>query len=248
VSNPGPGVPGWVDLSSSDLEASKTFYGGLLGWQVESNPDPQYGGYTMFLKDGKMVAGAGPLMMDGQPVAWTVYVIVDDAEATAASVTAAGGSVLVAPMVVPEQGTMAIFMDPTGAAFGVWQPAKMAGAELLGGVGSLAWSQLTTRDVEAAKRFYTAVFGWEPDDGTGYVHWHLDGEAIGGMMAMGDMFPPEVPAHWAVYFGVDDCDAAVAQAQQDGASVIVAPTDVGKRRHAGLVDPQGAQFFVVSGV
>jgi len=53
----GPGVPGWVDLGSPDLDASKRFYGEVFGWDADTNPDPQYGGYTTFRKDGKAVAG-----------------------------------------------------------------------------------------------------------------------------------------------------------------------------------------------
>jgi predicted enzyme related to lactoylglutathione lyase len=235
-----------VDLATSDVEASKAFYSNLFGWQADTNPDPQYGGYTTFSMDGKAVAGAGPLMMEGQPVAWSSYVIVDDAAATAAKATEAGGTVVAPPMEVPEQGTMAVFLDPTGAALGVWQPGGMQGAEVFNQPGSLSWNELATRDTDAAKAFYSAVFGWQPDESPSYTQFQLEGKSIAGMMPMGEMFPPETPAHWGVYFAVENCDEAVEAAIKAGGTVTMPPTDIPQGRFAGLVDPQGGSFYIIS--
>ena len=77
-----PGTPSWVDLGSSDPDASRAFYGALFGWTAdEPGPVEETGGYAMFRKDGKLVAGIGPLMSDGQPVAWDTYVSTDDLDA-----------------------------------------------------------------------------------------------------------------------------------------------------------------------
>src|SRR5215468_10595020 len=120
----GPGVPGWVDFGSPDFEASKAFYRGLFGWEAQpANPD--YGGYTVFTLDGKAVAGGAPLMTEQQPVTWSTYVIVEDAAATVTRVSPAGGSVMVDPMAVGDQGTMGVLLDPSGAAIGIWQPGEM---------------------------------------------------------------------------------------------------------------------------
>ncbi len=246
----GPGVPGWVDLGTPDIEASKRFYGDLFGWTAETSPDPQYAGYTLLQKDGKSVAGIGPLMMEGQPIVWSSYVIVDDAEQTAARVASAGGQVLVAPMTVGDQGRMAVFLDPTGAAIGSWEPDLMTGAELFNQPGSLCWNELATRDTDGAKPFYHAVFGWEADDqpyGDGtYTQWQLDGRSIGGMLPMGAAFPDEVPPNWGVYFAVDDCDAAVDTVTAGGGSVTMPVMDSPQGRFAGVADPHGAPFFVIA--
>jgi predicted enzyme related to lactoylglutathione lyase len=52
--------PSWVDLASGDAAASRDFYAALFGWDVEVNPDPQYGGYALARIDGKDAAGIGP--------------------------------------------------------------------------------------------------------------------------------------------------------------------------------------------
>ena len=61
--------PAWVDLASSDAEASRSFYSKLFGWQVEVNPDPQYGGYGLARIGDKDAAGIGPKMDPSGPTA-----------------------------------------------------------------------------------------------------------------------------------------------------------------------------------
>ena len=78
---------------------------------------------------------------------------------------------------------------------------------------------MLTRDADADKAFYPAVFGWvagrpsfegAPDS---YTVWELAGKPVGGMMQMTDeFFPAEVPPHWSVCFAVADCDGTVAKA------------------------------------
>ena len=105
-----PGVPGWVDLASSDIEATKKFYAGLFGWTAWTVPDPSAGGYTIFSLDGKQVAAVSPQQNATQPMVWSTYVIVADADAAQAKVVAAGGTVLMPVMQVMDQGRMGVFI------------------------------------------------------------------------------------------------------------------------------------------
>lgn len=246
-----PGTPCWVDLGTSDMEGAKSFYGGLFGWTAETGDDPETGGYTMFLLDGAPAAGLMPLMAPEQPVAWSTYIAVADADATAAAIAQEGGQVLVAPMDVTDVGRMAFFTDPTGAAFGVWQPREFKGAGVVGEPGALCWNELATRDTTAAKAFYPAVFGWgteaNPMEGGGeYTEWQLDGRDVGGMLEMTDAtFPPEAPPHWAVYFAVADCQAAVEKVVELGGSVTVPPMTIPVGIFAVCQDPQGGFFSLI---
>jgi hypothetical protein len=248
-----PGTPSWVELSSPDPEASAAFYGEVMGWSAtEPGPVEETGGYRMFQQDGKSVGGLMGHMQEGQPTAWATYISVADADETTEKVRAAGGSVVVEPMDVTDIGRMAFFADPTGAVLGVWQPKAFAGADLVDEPNSLCWNEVLTRDPEANKRFYPAVFGWgmrrpgfEPAP-EGYVVWELDGREVGGMMEMtDDMFPSEVPPHWAVCFAVADCDAVTAKAREQGATVVMEALDMPIGRFAGFIDPQGASFSVM---
>jgi uncharacterized protein len=248
-----PGTPSWIDLSSPDPDASAAFYRELMGWEaIEPGPVEETGGYRMFQLDGKNVAGLMGHMQEGQPTVWSTYVSVTDADATTAKAKSAGGTVVVEPMDVMDIGRMAFFSDPAGAMIGVWQPKAFAGADLVNEPNSLCWNELLTRDVEAGKAFYPAVFGWgmgrpQFDDAPEtYTVWEVNGQPVGGMMQMtDDFFPPEVPPHWGVCFAVADCDATVAKAREHGATITYEPMDMSLGRFAGMIDPQGASFTVM---
>ena len=243
-----PGTPSWVDLASPDIEKSKAFYGGLFGWDPLVGP-PEAGGYVMFQKGGKNVAGAMQIMTEGQPPAWMTYVDVEDADTTVDLVKKAGGTVFVEPMDVLDVGRMAVLADPTGAAIGLWQPRAHKGAELANEPGSFCWNELQTRDTDKAKAFYAEVFGWGAEThetpGMTYTEWKRGEHSVGGMMDMPADMPADVPAYWLVYFAVDDCDAAVAKATELGAAQLLAPTDIDPGRFAVLMDPTGATFAVI---
>jgi predicted enzyme related to lactoylglutathione lyase len=248
-----PGTPSWVDLGSPDLDASVEFYGALFDWDVpESENAEQTGGYRQAMRSDKPVGGMMPLMQEGQPPAWTTYISVDDADAIAAAVKDAGGTVMAEPMEVLDLGTMAIFADPTGAVFGIWQPGTFAGAGLVNEPGAIAWNELNTRDLAGAKEFYGAVFGWTFDDqdmgdaGT-YTTIVLGERPVGGILDMAARgVPEEIPAHWQVYFGVEDTDATIEAAKQAGGGVMLEPVDIPAGRFSILTDPHGASFAVIA--
>src|SRR2546425_1653855 len=112
--------PVWADLSSPDAEASRKFYSKLFGWNIEVNPDPQYGGYGMARADGQDVAGVAPKQSPDQPSAWSLYIGTADAGDLAEKVKAAGGTVIAAPFDVGAMGRMAVFQDPSGAFISAW--------------------------------------------------------------------------------------------------------------------------------
>ncbi len=247
-----PGTPSWVELTSPDTDASAAFYDGLMGWTATDPGGAETGGYRLFQRDGKSVAGLMGKMQAEQPTAWATYISVADADETAEKVRSAGGVVVVEPMDVTDIGRMAFFSDPTGAVFGVWQPKSFTGADVVNEPGSLCWNEVMTRDAETDKRFYSSVFGWTTSRPTfegapeSYTIWELDGKAVGGMMQMSDeRFPPAIPPHWGVCFAVADCDATVAKARELGAAVTFEPVTMPLGRFAGIADPQGATFTVM---
>jgi predicted enzyme related to lactoylglutathione lyase len=246
------GTPCWADVSTSDPEAARAFYAGLFGWDWEVNSDPAFGGYSIALLRGKRVVGLGPAMDPSQPTAWVTYLAVDDADAFAAAVPQAGG-VLVSPVVpIADQGRMAVAADPAGAVFGVWQQQLHRGSELVNEPGTVVWNELVAPDIDKEAEFYRATLGisFEDMDGSDpsmpvYKLLKVGGRTAGGAM------PPmpgmaEMPPHWGIYFEVADTDAAVARAQELGATVLSPVTPTPQGPMATLADPQGGAFALIA--
>ena len=247
-----PGTPCWVDLATPDLDAAEKFYGPLFGWEIPELPNSaEMGGYRRAKKGGRDVAGAMPLMQEGQPPAWSTYISVDDADAISRAIQENGGTMIAEPMAVASYGRLAIFTDPEGAFFGIWEPADFAGAELVNEPGTVGWNELGTRDPAAAKQFYGAVFGWEydeePSDRVGtYTIAKVGGAMVAGMIDMNALeMPAEIPANWLSYFIVADADAALDEVRSGGGSVMNGPIDIPPGRFAVVADPFGAAFAVM---
>jgi predicted enzyme related to lactoylglutathione lyase len=265
-----PGVPCWIDTSQPDPEAALSFYGGLFGWEFEDMMPPDMEGrYFNARIRGLDVAAVGSIPQGGPPMAtWNTYIWVDSADDTAAKVAGAGGTALMEPFDVLDAGRMAVFADPEGAVFFVWQAKEHNGAQLVNEAGTLNFNGLNTRDVEGAKTFYGSVFGWQTMTvGGGAVMWTLPGYGdhleesnpglrqqvveMGGPAGFEDVVASilpirddqaDVPAHWNVTFAVDDADAAAAKATELGGNLLLPPTDAPWVRMTVISDPQGAMF------
>jgi predicted enzyme related to lactoylglutathione lyase len=246
-----PGTPCWIDLFSSDTARSKSFYGSVLGWDFEDS-GPEFGGYITARSEGHQVAGL--MLNDGQagtPDQWNTYLATQDIDASIAAATERGATLVVPAMVVADQGSMALLIDPAGGAVGLWQSDKHIGFTKYGEPGSVVWDELQSKDFGTAKEFYAEVFGWTYDvtsdtEGFRYLTAKVGDDQVAGLLDAAPFLPPEVPSHWAVYFNVADVDAAVATAVAAGASVQMAPEDTPFGRMARLTDSTGASFHLHS--
>jgi predicted enzyme related to lactoylglutathione lyase len=201
---------------------------------------------------------------------WNTYFWVESADQAASKVRAAGGHVVIEPFDFMQAARVGVFIDPEGAAFGVWEAKEHKGARLVNDPGSLNFNGLNTRDVDGARSFYGSVFGWQTlalDFGaemwtlSGYGDW-LEREhhpelrkqwaEAGAQEGFEDVVAtinpiaddqPGTPAHWSVTFAVDDTDAAAARAIELGGAVIVPPFDAPWVRMTVIGDPQGATFI-----
>ena len=244
-----PGTPMWVDHTSPDVAAAARFYGQLFGWDAEDLGE-EAGHYTMFRYKGKEVAATTPPMSPGTPSVWSTYIATNDAQESAKKVRDAGGQVMLEPFQVMDAGTMAVFVDPAGAVFCVWQAGNHKGAQLVNEPVSFSWNELNTSDMNAAKNFYPKVFGWTPKSnpmpgGGEYVEWQLNDRSIAGGQQLGPNFPPGVPSHWMVYFTVNNTDETAKKAQELGGNVMAPAFDIPQGRMAVLADPFGASFAVI---
>jgi predicted enzyme related to lactoylglutathione lyase len=246
-----PGTFCWVELGTTDQDAAKHFYGSLFGWSFVDYPTGPGGSYTIFRLGGRDVA-AGYMLQEaekahGVPPHWNLYIAVDDADATATRAVELGAKLPAGVFDVFTNGRMAVVIDPTGAAFCLWQPKQTPGIGVIGENNSYCWADLTTDDRMGAKQFYEKLFEWkivpgkDKDEST-YLHIMAGENAIAGIQP--DMMrKPGVPPHWLPYFMVADTDAAAAKTMDLGGTVLVPPMFVDKTlRIAVLADPQGAAF------
>ncbi len=241
----------WVNILTPEPGKARAFFASLLGWTYTPLPGDMGHGIHV---DGKRVGGifdlAAPGTPPGTPPGIGVMIRVDDADAVGERIRKLGGKA--APGVdVMDQGRMVACVDPTGAAFDLWQPRKSPGMEAEGTEhGAPSWFESITPDVARASKFYATLFGWKAEamemPGFTYTSFKLGETWVAGMMApvpeMGEM-----PPFWGVYFTVRDVDATVAAAEKAGASVCVPANDVpGVGRFAGLISPQGVMFSVMT--
>ena len=249
-----PGSFCWFELSTNNQDSAKDFYRALFGWDIQDDDMGPVGVYTRFQIGGKDVAAACTLQKEqlahGVPPNWMVYVMVTNADETAAKITSAGGAVVAGPFDVDTHGRMAVISDPTGAMFSIWQPKATAGVGVTGIPHTVGWADLSTPDGTEAARFYGDVFGWKtfagkdlspagPDD---YAHI-MNGEDMIGGIPPASQRQPGVPPHWMIYVEVTDCAAMEAKATSLGATVHLGTMAIGENGSiAVLADREGAVF------
>ncbi|MBL0938955.1 MAG: VOC family protein [Gemmatimonadaceae bacterium] len=243
--------PVWFDLSTSDLEAAKRLYGELFGWSFMDG-GPAMGHYTMaFTPGGHAAAAIAPKMPDQgeMPTVWTVYFGTADMQESVRRITTQGGSIMVPPMHIPENGHMAIAVDPDGAVFGLWQAEPFPGAGVESEHGAMCWSEVNSRHAEANAKFYAGVFNLvahalEMPDGE-YYTLHDGNPAVCGVMQL-DTKSEGIPPNWMPYFYVNNLDQANAIWEKHGGKIMAGPIASPYGNIMAVQDPQGAYLCYMS--
>jgi uncharacterized protein len=243
------GSPCWTDLWTSDVDGSRRFYGELFGWEAQE-PNPEFGGYFMFTREGVPVAGAMGDMGD-MPAnnTWKIYLQTDDIEKTVATAAGEGAEITLPSMPIADLGIQSVLTDPTGAVLGAWQPGTFPGFTVLDEHGAPSWFELFTRDFGRALAFYGTVFHWRTEtvgdtDEFRYAvvkNPDADGE-LAGVMDASAFLPAGIPAHWSIYWEVENPEAAIDTVTRLGGSVVAALEATPYGRLATVTDPAGAQF------
>jgi predicted enzyme related to lactoylglutathione lyase len=240
----------WVELVTTDLPASKVFYGSLFGWSATDElldgvpysiltvADREVGGMTALSKEAKR---------SGTASYWFSYVAVTDADAIATQAAALGGNAVLGPLQMGP-ANVAVLRDPTGAVFGVWQSLDATGTFDEGQANAVSLNELTTPNVEQAGRFYAGLFGWRELAGESaalpYKTFMMGEKIVAGMLqGKGETTPG---AAWTVYFSVSDAARVVEKATYLGGTALVPLREVPNvGRLAVLSDPGGAVFAVI---
>lgn len=115
--------------------------------------------------------------------------------------------------------------------------------------GTFCWNELATKDLEAAKKFYTELLGWKLTESTAagmvYNEIVVGNEHVGGMYQM-TAEDGDAPSHWMPYVAVEDVDAKAKQVEELGGRVCVPPSDIPNvGRFCVITDPSGATLSLV---
>ncbi|MBF6082780.1 VOC family protein [Nocardia cyriacigeorgica] len=243
------GTPCWVDCQVDDVARARRFYADLFGWEITDSPQ-EAGGYLIALRNGRPAAGIGPKPAGmPMPSVWTTSLAAEDADAVAARIGAAGGTVIMPPFDVLDVGRMCIASDPTGGVFGVWQAKAHLGAGIYNEHGAYCWNELHTGDYRRTQQFYAEVFGWqytEIGDGENLVYSTFGSAGsdhpLGGINDAGS---GDSSAYWLTWFQVDDTDTALTRATELGARVVSGPGDSPFGRQGVVRAPQAETFAVI---
>lgn len=249
------GTPIWYELLSPDPDASKAFYGDVIGWTIGARPDGDMDYRMIDIGTGEAIGGlmrlSPEMVAGGARPTWLFYIGVDDVDQTVAAVTTTGGSVHLPAFDVPGVGRLAMVADPQGNTFYVMRGAKDEPSRAWDrtGMGKCNWHELATTDPAAGDAFYAAVFGWRypdrmtmPGDLGDYTFVEANGETIGATMKAGGQ-----PPGWLFYFRVPDIAAAAAKVTAGGGTVHAGPMAVpGGEMVIVASDPQGALFGIVA--
>ena len=113
-----------VELATTDVDKAKSFYQSLFDWKL--NDMDMGGGMTYTMIEVGEGTGGGMMKhpMPGEPSVWLAYVAVDDIRAATAKARSLGATIVRDATEIPNAGTFAIFVDPTGATLALWQPLK----------------------------------------------------------------------------------------------------------------------------
>ena len=117
--------------------------------------------------------------------------------------------------------------------------------------GRFIWQELITDDVQAARRFYGGLFGWQFEDtkrlGEPYTLVRAGGDPVAGITAVERKKPDEPIAQWLSYLFVADVDETAKNFKDAGGDILVAPVSLkGTARAAMVTDPAGAPLGLVS--
>ena len=246
----------WHELRTTDAKGAVDFYTYVVGWQAKSSGDPGGVPYMLFSAGDFGTAGlmqlTPPMLGDCMKPAWVGFIGVDDVDAYAKRVEAAGGKLHCPPQDIPTVGRFASVEDLQGAAFLLFKGSSESAPPRppAGMPGTVGWNELSANEEQSAWSFYSDLFGWRVettmDMGPNGIYriFNNGGAPLGAMMTRDPKNSP-VP-FWLFYFNVESIDAAATRIQEKKGQVLMGPHQVPGEQWIILgQDPQGALFALV---
>ena len=241
------GQPTWTDLMTPDVQSAYKFYKTIFGWDYDI-AGPEFGNYASARLGQYEIAGLMQTQPGDQtPTGWGLYFATHNIAADSDRAVALGATVISPVMQVGAFGSMAIFADPTGAMFGLWQADQHIGWQMAEQPGSIAWVEMYSSNAKQARDFYTALLSATADPMPGGLEYYVlkHGEQmLGGIMQI-DPAWGNMPSQWVNYFAVANADETAALIAANGGKLMGAIDDSPFGSLAAAADPAGAIFKII---
>lgn len=255
----------WAELTTPDPDTAAEFYTSLFDWTVtmdDTGPGLPRGAF--FLPDAasgtlaNSVAGLQPMsewqQQQGKSARWTPFLHTPDVVAMTERAQFHGATLVEPAMPARGDGWRALLADPTGATYGIWEPADdRSPTPSSAPTGALVWSELQTTDPYAARDYYGELMAWSTDDPNENPDFIADdlcflrnGAPLARLRAVRPSDVPDAP-RWLPGFSVDSLADTTERARDLGATVSDVPAAIEDEQPlvALLTDPAGAACLLV---
>jgi predicted enzyme related to lactoylglutathione lyase len=215
----GAGMPCWVDANVETREQRESligFYSALFGWTFEVG-SAETGFYSIARSAGQPVLGIG--QGPGGAGHMVTYFSTPDIALSLERAKGKGGQLVMGPMQIMDQGTMALVMDSTGAMHGLWQPDKFAGFGVMYEPNSPGWFDHVSENTATAAGYYLEILA-------NGIELHV--EADMQILRRGEWFASltkedcsVIAPHWTPIFVVDSLERFRNAVRELGGKIIV---------------------------
>ena len=257
----------WAQLTTPDPGTAAQFYASLFGWSVDINTGgPGLPRSAFFPSHSESntpthsVAGLQPMsawqQQQDASAQWTPFLHTPDVVAMTERAQFHGATLVEPAMPAHGDGWRALLADPTGATYGVWEPAEDRSPPSSApstSTGALVWAELQTSDPYAARDYYCELMAWstdDPNENPDFVAEDLCFLRNGIPLArLRDVRPTDVcnAPRWLPGFSVASIEEAATRAQNLGGTVSDMPAAMDDEHPlvALLTDPAGASSLLV---
>ena len=237
----------WHDLITPDLEASKAFYGNLLGWTFT---DTNFKGlrYTIIYNDGKVIGGMIEIK-SAKNATWISALPLDNATLSTRikAVIASGAKAVLPPIKLPGRGKQVVFEGPSGEEFSlISENEYTAQLDESSKNGNWIGMELWADNPAQASAFYDKAFAVSTTkstyDNKPYWTFKADDKIVAGMLQNP---VTNQGSQWVPYIQQNDIGAMLPALKKSGANILMNPNNNIRDGKIGIFqDPQGAIFAV----
>ena len=229
----------YADLSTFDVEKTKSFYSKLFNWSYFTDNQSYYVAYANDREVCGMYEMPEKFKAINMPSFWMSYIQVSNLESTLEKVKSHNGII---ELIDTNQsiGKIALVRDSLGAGFTLYEGSAL-NSRFQKTHNTMVWNELFISDLDKIKPFYEGIFNWTIQKSTHGRHLikNQSQETIGAIQELSNSIKGN-KEYWSVYFGVSDREYVKQTAVLEGGDVIYEDAE-----NLVITDPNGAFFHIL---